>query len=137
MFVLGFALAASCGRTRSESNRVLDPANELPWGHVDTPTAGQQVPPSLIVGGWALDDRGVREVRLYIDNHIANTSPINTPRPDVSKAFAQYAHNTDLHGWTMSVDFDAPGPHTLIAQAVDTDGATRDIAVIQVTSTDK
>jgi hypothetical protein len=33
--------------------------------------------------------------------------------------------------------FDAPGIHTVVAQAVDTDGATRDIASLTVTAVDR
>ena len=133
---LAGALAAACGG-RTKAEHVLDPANELPFGLIDTPTQGAQVPTQVMFAGWALDDRGIREVRLYVDAHIAEVVQLNTARPDVSKAYPQYARGTHLHGWTTSVVFYVPGPHTLIAQAVDTDGAKRDIGTLAITSIDK
>jgi hypothetical protein len=129
-------VAAACG-SKPPTNRALDPANELPFGRVDIPAAGAQVPASITVGGWALDDRGIAEIRIYVDNHFSSTAPLNTDRADVSKAFPQYARGSDKHGWTVAIAFDAPGPHTIVAQAVDSDGATRDIGSVAVTSADK
>ncbi len=133
---LVLALAAACDRGSMQED-TLDPANELPLGMMDTPTEGAQVPTQAMVGGWALDDRGIREVRLYVDAHLDQIVRLNTERPDVSKAYPQYTHGTHLHGWTTTVVFYVPGPHTLIAQAVDSDGATRDIAAVRITSIDK
>jgi hypothetical protein len=116
---------------------VLDPSNELPFGHVDVPVAGAQVNAQAPIAGWALDDRGVREIRVYVDGHIVNTGQLTAQRPDVSKAFPQYARESHLHGWALLLGFDAPGPHTVIVQAVDTDGATRDIGTLNVTAVDR
>lgn len=127
-------LLVSGGCRGRQTNRALDPSNELPWGHVDTPADGQHVGNEMNFGGWALDDRGIREVRVYIDGHFVNATPLNTDRPDVSKAFPQYAHETHLHGWTVPVEFLSAGAHKVLVQAVDTDGATRDIGVFDVTS---
>jgi Bacterial Ig domain len=111
-----------------------DPANEIPFGTVDTPVTGAQVPNSVMIGGWALDDRGIREVRLFVDGHFQHADPLNTDRPDVAKAFPAYAKTGIRLGWTTTVSFEAPGQHTVVAQAVDSDGATRDIGVLTLTS---
>jgi hypothetical protein len=118
----------------SGTDGATDPANELPSGRVDLPLDGAQVAASVPVGGWALDDRGIKEVRLYVDGHFQIGVPLNTDRPDVSKAFPTYAKKGDRHGWTTAVSFEAPGPHTVVVQAVDSDGATRDIGVLTLTS---
>lgn len=131
--LLAATLLAGCGR----SSREQDPSNELPFGHVDVPVAGAQVKAQGPVAGWALDDRGIREIRVYVDGHIINTGHLTDQRPDVSKAFPQYARGSNLHGWALLMGFDAPGPHTVIVQAVDTDGATRDIGTFDVTAVDR
>jgi hypothetical protein len=114
-----------------------DPANELPFGNVDLPAPGAQLSALSPVSGWALDDRGIREIRLYIDGHLANTCRLTQARPDVSQIFPQYARGRHRHGWVMLAGFDVPGPHTIVVQAVDSDGATRDIGVLKVTAIDK
>lgn len=129
------AVAAGCGG--SPDNRALDPANELPFGVVDMPSAAAQLSVQSAAGGWAMDDRGVREVRIYVDGRFLKSTTLNTERPDVSKAFPQYARGTNLHGWTVNIEFYAPGAHTLLVQAVDSDGATRDIGVVSLTSRDQ
>jgi hypothetical protein len=122
---------------RRGGDRVLDPANELPFGHLDQPLDHSQSSSQISTGGWAMDDRGVTEIRLYIDGHLAEATPLNTERPDVSKVFPQYARTSNLHGWSAVLVFEAPGPHTILAQAVDTNGATHDLGTVAVTSTDK
>ena len=87
-------LAVALGCNRGASEGVLDPSNELPFGSVDQPAAKSQTGASTPVGGWAMDDHEVREVRIYVDNRLAEVSTINTERPDVSKVFPAYAHAT-------------------------------------------
>lgn len=112
-----------------------DPTNELPFGFVDVPTAGTELRPGPnLVGGWALDDVGVTEIRFYFDGKYVTRTTLAVPRPDVAKALPKYARSGDRYGWNLNVDFAAtPGPHTILVQAVDSSGATRDIGVVAVT----
>ena len=112
-----------------------DPKNELPFGFIDAPPNGASVGRQVQMYGWALDDHGVKEVRFFVDGRYVTKCAIDTPRPDVAKANLVYRAGTDVHGWALTVTLApelAPGPHTIIAQAVDTDGATRDIGTITV-----
>src|SRR5262245_17827937 len=131
--VVAAAAMAGCRGDRA----AYDPANELPNGHVDLPADGAEVKAESPVAGWAIDDRGIKEIRVYVDGHLITTGALTIARPDVSKTFPRYSHATHTHGFEMLMGFDAPGPHTVLVQAVDTDGATRDIGVITVTSVDK
>ncbi len=128
------ALAAGCS---GRANRP-DPGNELPFGVVDAPHGGQTVGRTVEVAGWALDDVRVDVVNIYVDGRFRGPARLTIRRPDVSKAFSKYikpgATDADVHGWNASVDLgDVPGPHTIIAQAVDDRGATRDIGSATVT----
>ena len=134
LVVAGLCLTAVAGCSRTSANRPLDPDNELPIGTVDAPADGARVPMAGPIAGWALDDRGIREVRIYVDGRFVNMTPLNTSRPDVAKAYPQYVHGSDVVGWTTTLGFSAPGIHTVLAQAVDTDGATRDIGSLKVTA---
>lgn len=114
---------------------IRNPGNELPSGLVDVPKAGATLRPGpTLVGGWAVDDSGIREVRVYFDGRFKASTVLTVARPDVAKAMPRYARADALHGWNVLVDFGmAPGAHTLLVQAVDDHGATRDIGVISVT----
>jgi hypothetical protein len=116
---------------------VYDTANELPFGHVDVPVDGAKVQAQTPIAGWALDDRAVREIRVYVDGRIVNHGPLTDERPDVSKVFPQYARGGNRHGWTLTMAFAVPGPHAVLVQAVDQDGATRDIGTITVTAVER
>lgn len=126
--VLMLALAVSCRR------ETLDPVNELPLGNVDIPRALEVLRPGpTLVAGWAVDDSAVAEIRIFFDGHFkARTTP-SVPRPDVAVALPKYARRGDLYGWNVQVDFAAtPGSHTILVQAVDDAGATRDIGIVPV-----
>jgi hypothetical protein len=127
------ALVAGC----DESKGVHDPANELPFGHIDVPVDGAKVQAQAPIAGWALDDHEVREIRVYVDGRIVNHGPLTDERPDVSKAFPRYTRGSHRHGWNLTMVFVVPGPHTVLVQAVDQDGATRDIGTIAVTAVDR
>src|SRR5262245_31333650 len=86
---------AGCNADRG----VYDPANELPFGHVDVPAQGAQVDAKSPVSGWAMDDRGVRQIRVYVDGHLVNTGFLTMERPDVSKIYPRYTRATHKHGF--------------------------------------
>jgi hypothetical protein len=128
--VLLFA-AAGCQRPSSEP----DPKNELPFGFIDAPTPGASVGRQIQMYGWAVDDQGVTDVRIFVDGKYVARTTLTQARPDVTKAHPNYAHGTETHGWALTVELGnaiSNGPHTVLAQAVDTQGATRDIGTVSV-----
>jgi hypothetical protein len=133
--VLRLALVVTTAWVVSCGGGAVDPDNELPFGIVDTPKAGAVLRPGdTVVGGWAMDDSGVEEIRIYFDGRFWAGTTLAVPRPDVARALPRYAREGDLHGWNVRVDFGlSPGDHTIIVQAVDDRGATRDIGVVPVT----
>jgi len=131
------ALAISMAVACRGNEAVRDPGNELPFGAIDVPVNGAQVKAQAPIAGWALDDRGIAEIRIYVDAHLVSTGQPSVDRPDVSKQFPQYARGSNRHGWILGLAFDAPGPHAVLVQAVDSDGATRDIAALTVTAVEK
>jgi hypothetical protein len=128
-------LIALSGCARADS--VHDPANELPFGNVDVPVEGARVPATTSVAGWAVDDRGIREIRIYVDGRYAGLGWLNGDRPDVAKLFPQYVRRGEPNGWVAAASFDQPGSHTILVQALDSDGAARDIGVVHVTAVDR
>jgi hypothetical protein len=112
-----------------------DKTNELPFGFIDAPANGASVTRQVQMYGWALDDEGVTDVRLFVDGHFARSAAIDQARADVAALYPAYAGGGDVCGWAVTLTLGAdlaPGPHTIIAQAVDKKGATRDIGSITV-----
>jgi SAM-dependent methyltransferase len=112
---------------------IPNPNNELPFGVVDGPQEGKVVGRAVEVSGWALDDTGVAEVRIYVDARYKMSAPLKIKRPDVTKVYPKYSVPEDMHGWWEVVDLgEAAGRHHILAQAIDESGATRDIGSVNV-----
>jgi hypothetical protein len=111
------------------------PAATPPFGFVDTPLDGAQVDGSIAIGGWALDDLGVFQVRIY-RNAVAPEPPgsrvfigngifVENARPDVEKAYSSYP-NARRAGWgfmllTNMLPQQGNGTFEVSAYAVDAD----------------
>jgi len=110
-----------------------DATNEIPFGVVDGPQNGKVVGREVEVSGWALDDSGVAEVRIYVDSRYKMSAMLKIKRPDVTKVYPKYSVPNDMHGWWEVVDLgEKAGPHQILVQAIDTNGATRDIGTVNV-----
>jgi hypothetical protein len=117
----------------SAPTRTPDPRNELPFGVVDVPSRGATVGPTAFVSGWAMDDGKIHVVKVYLDGRFVSEARLGLERPDVSKAFPRYAHGTNAHGWGIEIDLrDLTGAHTVIVQATDDSGATRDLGAVSL-----
>jgi N-acetylmuramoyl-L-alanine amidase len=130
MAVLLAALTCDCGGNAAQRAR-----HEPPTGVVDVPTAGAILRPGpTLVGGWAVDDTGVREIRVYFDGAFKARTILTVARPDVSKAMPRRARPGDIHGWNVLVDFGmAAGNHTIRVEMVAGDGTATSIGVVPVT----
>jgi hypothetical protein len=126
-------LGASIEQAGCRQKPPRDPDNELPFGSVDLPKNGQRVGREVDVSGWAADDSAVASIDIYVDGRYERSSFVSIPRPDVAKAFPKYVKPGGSPGWQCSVDLgERPGAHAILAQAVDTLGATRDLGSVTV-----
>ena len=106
-----------------------------PFGFIDTPLDGTQVDGSVAIGGWALDDLGVFDVRLY-RNAVAPEPPghaillgkavfVENARPDIERAYPSFPHARRA-GWgfmllTNMLPQQGNGTFEISAYAVDGD----------------
>ena len=99
MTIAVIAGCAGCPSRCAGQDRSSDPANELPFGKIDVPVESARVQARTPVAGWALDDRGIREIRVYVDGRFAALGAMKEPRPDVRLALPDYPCGRDRHGW--------------------------------------
>lgn len=113
----------------------VPPRHEEPAGVVDVPRAGAILRPGpTLVGGWAVSETGIREIRVYFDGAFKARAALEVARPDVSKALPRYARPGDIHGWNLLVDFGmAAGDHTIRVDVVEQDGTATSIGAVPVT----
>ena len=83
-----------------------------PFGWVDLPREGELVDAGTAGVGWALDDSGVREVRLTADGSVPVPLSFGGRHPGVIPAYPGYP-GLDKAGFSFQVPDLAPGPHTL------------------------
>jgi hypothetical protein len=128
LLLLGLTcLVVACGPS-------IHPDNEIPFGALDLPAPGAVVPPGpLLVGGWALDDEGIDRVRVFLDRRLVGEARLAVARPDVVRLFPQHSRGTAEHGWNTIISLpNTPGSHEILAQAVDVQGATRDLGTVAI-----
>jgi hypothetical protein len=58
-----------------------------PFGVLDFPRDGAEVPSGAGAYGWALDDSGIREIRVAVDGRPAGAALLGGPRRDVAAHF--------------------------------------------------
>ena len=98
-----------------------------PFGEFATPQEGASLYNSIPVTGWALDDIGIENVKIYNGNtYIGDAVFIEGARPDVETAFPSYPNNNKA-GWgymllTHFLPNGGNGTYTLIAKATDMEG---------------
>jgi hypothetical protein len=93
------------------------PADEsnAPLANVETPRAGSMVSSAVTVGGWAISKSENHEIGVYVDDRsVRTTMTVGIARPDVQKAYPQYADSlhAGFHG-TVDLTEATAGPHTL------------------------
>ena len=131
--IIAAMLLSACGD--EPRPRRQDPSRQNPpsKGVIDIPAENQVVGPSIIVGGWAIDESGIDRVRIYADDRLVASVPLTGARPDVEKIFPGYGPPGTLHGWGAEVDFgDKVGYTTLRAEALDKNGALTRFANVTV-----
>ena len=109
------------------------PPFDRPLGNIDHPRRDVTVVNSLRLSGWAGDRRGIREVRVLVDEQVVAVSRLNWDRPDVSSTYPEFTHDSDCHGWRINVDLPLSGIRRLSVQAVNVDGVSADIGARVVT----
>lgn len=104
-----------------------------PFGVLDTPVEGSVVSGSIAVTGWALDDTGLANVKIYLNqgntlNYIGTAQFVEGARPDIALAYPEYPKNTQA-GWgymllTHFLPDGGNGVFVLSAVATDLSGKT-------------
>jgi hypothetical protein len=112
----------------SAATNPLGPDLDPPFGYFETPLDGSTVYSSIPVTGWALDDTGIDNVKIYRAEgktliYIGDAVLVEGARPDVAAAYPGYPNNTRAGwGYMMLTNFlPGSGNGTFAIHAVATD----------------
>jgi Leucine rich repeat len=99
-----------------------------PIGYFDTPISGVTVSGSIAVTGWALDDSGIDNLKIYREFgsqlvYIGDAVFVKGARPDVAAAYPTYPANTKAGwGYMLLTNFlPNKGNGTFVLHAIATD----------------
>ncbi len=105
--------------------RVDNAKNQPPFGVLDVPIPDSSVHANgvLAVAGWALDDRRVEHVDVFIDGLLEREAVIGVNRPDVAAYYPNVPDATSS-GFVIFIDSTrlTNGVHTLTVKATDDQG---------------
>ena len=102
-----------------------------PFGALESPAMDAAVTGnSLLVKGWALDNKGIASLHVRVDGVDLANIPVDKARPDGCATWPGYAMCNQV-GFEASVDIgdQTPCGHLLQMVATDTDGNERIIAI--------
>ncbi len=124
------ALALSLAGCSATPNAKL----KLPLGYLETPVSNTVLRGTGILSGWALSEDGIDQIAVYVDRTFLQYGKVSGLRPDVIKAFPEFAGTTDMQ-WSAQVDTSTipVGAHQLLARAISKKGAVRDLGMVVVT----
>ena len=103
--------------------------NQAPFGWLDIPPESSTVRSGpMEIGGWALDDRSLSFVEIYLDGKKTGNALYGFYRPDVAAVFPGYPGNPNS-GFTAAIDAAplVPGIHQLMIRIVDDQGLSTEM----------
>jgi len=125
--------AGNCGAGLLDAAGAVSAAKQLlpqsggVIAYLEEPVSGGSASGVGNVRGWAVSQRAVRRVDLYVDGTLAFTVPYGGSRADVGAAYPSYPGSGDS-GFSMAYNFGnlSAGSHTFMARAVDDVGSYQD-----------
>ena len=119
------------GETQSHKRNItIGKVNNLPKiNTLDTPSDNTVISNEKIkIRGWALDEYGVKEVRVYVDGKDLGTVPYGTNRPDVNNVYPGYpsGNNSGFDG-TVDISNISAGDKKLAVKITSNDGTEKTI----------
>ncbi len=120
---------AGCRRSESESARratAAPGAQRPPFGYIDNPKENETVASGSRGYGWALDDSGVANIAVSLDNGPATPAELGQNYPGVRDAYPTFP-NSDKAGFSFVMPSVASGPHLLVVTITGKDGGKTDL----------
>lgn len=125
LFIRVTDVTGCCYFLAARTVRIDNTRNQAPFGDVNFPRPDSPVQSNgvLEVTGWALDDRRVDHVEIYVDGLQERQAVMGISRPDIAAAYPDVT-GALLSGYIMNLDSTRMynGVHTITVFAVDDQG---------------
>ncbi len=106
--------------------------HSLPVGFVEQPAQNSHVSGTIGISGWVSGMEPVREVSVYVDHSLMQSTTPSLKRPDVDENYPESP--VKEKGWATTIDVSkiSPGQHEIEARAFSQGACEADIAVVPV-----
>jgi hypothetical protein len=106
--------------------------NSLPIGFIEQPAQNAHVSGAVGVSGWVTAMEPVRQISIYVDHSLMQSTRPSLKRPDVDQNYPESPIKEK--GWATAIDLSkiTPGPHDIEARAFGEGACEGDIAVTPV-----
>jgi hypothetical protein len=126
-----YMILGSLSTVATEAQWLRD--NTPAFGSLDAPSGNTPVSGNVNVYGWAMDNKGVSQVRMIIDGGTPMSLSYGSSRPDVCKVWPGYSacanNNVGYNGSFNAASLGAdPCGHVIEIEVIDSDGNARIIA---------
>lgn len=105
-------------------------SGEVPIGELESPLNGATVSGSVPVTGWALDDVGIDQVKIFNGSiYLGDAVFVEGSRPDIGEQYQDFPQNQTA-GWQYNLLSDmlpGAGPYTISASVTDLEGHDIDL----------
>jgi hypothetical protein len=115
--------------TPSSAPQPQDFSNLPLVGELESPVNGKNASGVKAIYGWALDEKGISRIELFIDGSYVCKIPHGGIREDVKEAYPKYP-KADQSGFAMIWNYSAlsPGEHHVVVKLQNLKGETLDLA---------
>ena len=108
-------------------------SNPASVGFIDFPKEGAIVDSPVAVSGWALDESGVRLVRIYFDDELMVSAAPASVRRDVEQRYPERRTQDGVHGFDAVINAGSHSGYTLIrAEVIDEKGGLTSVYSVTV-----
>lgn len=125
-----FTILAAC----SGGDGGVNANAKLPFGFLDSPKANETIRGVYIIRGWALAEKGIKDVSVYFDRRYWGAAQVGGSRPDLLKLYPGI-ENAGSGGFEFPLDTNkiGEGSHEIVVQARSAEGVSRDIGSVMIT----
>ncbi|AJA46748.1 NlpC/P60 family protein [Clostridium pasteurianum DSM 525 = ATCC 6013] len=113
-----YTYAATSHKTVISKSKSKPSPNLKSMTCIDTPRSGSFLNKNTLIGGWALNKSGVKEVQILVDGKFKGRAKIGISRQDVARVYPAYKNKNSGYNYILDYRSIGQGTHTITVKAI-------------------